>query len=93
VTVTLEPGRYDAAWFSAFTGEWVPLPPVEGTAVEIPAGSRMAGLGAAAAKAEVSDQQAVAGIAAAILSSGFVFLTETPPAWKSQRRRLGSPDR
>src|SRR5580658_388448 len=31
VTVTLEPGRYEAAWFSAFTGEWVPLPPVEGT--------------------------------------------------------------
>ena len=30
VTVTLEPGRYEAAWFSAFTGEWVPLPPVEG---------------------------------------------------------------
>ncbi len=25
VTVTLEPGRYQAAWFSAFTGEWAPL--------------------------------------------------------------------
>lgn len=31
VTVTLEPGRYEASWFSAFTGEWIPLPPVEGT--------------------------------------------------------------
>jgi hypothetical protein len=30
VTVTLEPGRYTAAWFSAFTGEWVQLPTVEG---------------------------------------------------------------
>ncbi|HUE22549.1 MAG TPA: DUF4038 domain-containing protein [Bryobacteraceae bacterium] len=30
VTVTLEKGRYEAAWFSAFTGEWLPLPPVEG---------------------------------------------------------------
>jgi hypothetical protein len=30
VTVTLEPGRYEAAWFSAFTGEWVPVGKVEG---------------------------------------------------------------
>ncbi|HTT64518.1 MAG TPA: DUF4038 domain-containing protein [Bryobacteraceae bacterium] len=30
VTVTLEPGRYEAAWYSAFTGEWVPLPEVSG---------------------------------------------------------------
>ena len=30
VTITLAPGRYQAAWFSAFTGEWVALPPAEG---------------------------------------------------------------
>jgi hypothetical protein len=30
VTLTLTLGRYEAAWFSAFTGEWIPLPPVEG---------------------------------------------------------------
>jgi hypothetical protein len=30
VTVTLEPGRYEAAWYGAFTGEWVPLPAAEG---------------------------------------------------------------
>ena len=30
VTIHLEPGIYDAVWFSAFTGEKVPLPPVTG---------------------------------------------------------------
>jgi hypothetical protein len=30
VTVTLEPGRYEAQWFSAFTGEWVPAGTVDG---------------------------------------------------------------
>jgi hypothetical protein len=30
VTVKLEPGTYTAQWFSAFTGETIPLPPVEG---------------------------------------------------------------
>ena len=30
VTIQLEPGEYDAKWFSAFTGEWIPLPPVKG---------------------------------------------------------------
>jgi len=30
VTLKLEPGNYDASWFSAFTGETVSLPPVEG---------------------------------------------------------------
>jgi len=30
VTIRLEPGTYDAAWFNAFTGERVPLPPVTG---------------------------------------------------------------
>jgi Domain of unknown function (DUF5060) len=40
VTIQLEPGEYDAKWFSAFTGEWVPLPPVKGpswTSPEAPA--------------------------------------------------------
>jgi Protein of unknown function (DUF4038)/Domain of unknown function (DUF5060) len=32
VTVKLEPGTYDAKWFSAYTGEIVALPPVEGPA-------------------------------------------------------------
>jgi Protein of unknown function (DUF4038)/Domain of unknown function (DUF5060) len=32
VTVRLEPGSYEAVWFSAFTGERIPLPPVEGPA-------------------------------------------------------------
>jgi len=32
VTIKLEPGSYEAGWFSAFTGEKVPLPPVEGPA-------------------------------------------------------------
>ena len=30
VTVKLEPGTYDATWFSAFTGERIPLPAVQG---------------------------------------------------------------
>jgi hypothetical protein len=30
VTVKLEPGTYDATWFNAFTGEKIPLPPVQG---------------------------------------------------------------
>ena len=30
VTVKLEPGAYEASWFSAFTGEKIPLPPVRG---------------------------------------------------------------
>jgi hypothetical protein len=30
VTVKLEPGDYDATWFSAFTGQKIPLPPVQG---------------------------------------------------------------
>jgi hypothetical protein len=31
VTVKLEPGTYDATWFSAFTGQKIPLPPVQRT--------------------------------------------------------------
>jgi hypothetical protein len=30
VTVHLEPGSYEAQWFNAFTGEWIPLPTVQG---------------------------------------------------------------
>jgi hypothetical protein len=30
VTVRLEPGTYEASWFSAFMGEKIPLPPVRG---------------------------------------------------------------
>ena len=30
VTIKLEPGTYEATWFSAFTGEKAPLPPVQG---------------------------------------------------------------
>jgi hypothetical protein len=30
VSIKLEPGSYEAKWFNAFTGETVPLPPVEG---------------------------------------------------------------
>jgi hypothetical protein len=30
VTVRLEPGNYEAKWFSAFTGETIPLPPAHG---------------------------------------------------------------
>ena len=32
VTIKLEPGQYSAYWFSAFTGEKIDLPPVEGRA-------------------------------------------------------------
>jgi hypothetical protein len=32
VTIQLEPGTYDATWFSAFTGQKIPLPPVQGPA-------------------------------------------------------------
>jgi hypothetical protein len=32
VSIKLEPGSYEAKWFNAFTGETVPLPPVEGPA-------------------------------------------------------------
>ena len=32
VTIQLEPGTYQATWFSAFTGEKIPLPPVQGGA-------------------------------------------------------------
>jgi hypothetical protein len=32
VTIQLEPGTYAANWFSAFTGEKIPLPPVKGPA-------------------------------------------------------------
>jgi len=32
VTLRLEPGTYDAHWFDAFTGETIPLPPVQGPA-------------------------------------------------------------
>jgi hypothetical protein len=30
VTVRLEPGRYEATWFNAFTGEKIALAPVSG---------------------------------------------------------------
>ena len=30
VTVKLEAGTYEASWFSAFTGERIPLPPIQG---------------------------------------------------------------
>jgi len=36
VTVTLEPGTYDAKWFSAVTGEVVPIPPVVGPQWALP---------------------------------------------------------
>ncbi len=36
VTIRLEPGTYDAKWFSATTGEIVPLPPVQGGAWTLP---------------------------------------------------------
>jgi hypothetical protein len=36
VTVKLEPGAYDASWFSAFTGERIPLPPVQGPSWTLP---------------------------------------------------------
>jgi len=36
ITVKLEPGTYNAKWFSATTGEVVPLPPVQGGSWKIP---------------------------------------------------------
>jgi hypothetical protein len=30
VTIKLEPGAYEASWFGAFTGEKIPLPPIQG---------------------------------------------------------------
>jgi hypothetical protein len=36
VTLKLEPGTYQAKWFSAYTGETIPLPPVEGRVWTIP---------------------------------------------------------
>jgi len=35
-TLKLEPGTYDAKWFSAFTGEVVPLPAVQGPVWQLP---------------------------------------------------------
>ena len=37
VSIKLEPGSYDAKWFSAFTGEIVELPPVQGPSWILPA--------------------------------------------------------
>jgi hypothetical protein len=36
VTVKLEPGTYEASWFSAFTGEVIPLPPASGPSWKSP---------------------------------------------------------
>jgi hypothetical protein len=36
VSIKLEPGTYEARWFSAYTGETVPLPPVEGRLWTLP---------------------------------------------------------
>jgi hypothetical protein len=36
VRIKLEPGTYDAKWFSAYTGEVIPLPPVQGPAWTVP---------------------------------------------------------
>ena len=36
ITIRLEPGTYSAKWFSATTGEIVPLPPVEGPSWKLP---------------------------------------------------------
>jgi len=36
ITIKLEPGTYDAKWFSATTGEVVPLPTVQGPAWKLP---------------------------------------------------------
>jgi hypothetical protein len=30
VTISLEPGTYEAQWFGAFTGEIISLPPAQG---------------------------------------------------------------
>ena len=36
ITIQLEPGTYNAKWFSAITGDIVPLPPVQGPSWKIP---------------------------------------------------------
>ena len=36
VTIKLEPGTYEARWFNAYTGETVPLSPVEGRVWTLP---------------------------------------------------------
>ena len=36
ITIQLAPGTYEATWFSAFTGEKIPLPPVQGPAWKSP---------------------------------------------------------
>jgi hypothetical protein len=36
VTIQLAPGTYDAQWFGAFTGETIPLPPVQGPVWTLP---------------------------------------------------------
>jgi len=36
ITIKLEPGTYNAKWFSATTGEVVPLPPVQGPSWTLP---------------------------------------------------------
>ncbi|PYV03853.1 MAG: hypothetical protein DMG10_09940 [Acidobacteria bacterium] len=36
ITLKLEPGTYEARWFSAYTGEIIPLPPVEGRVWTLP---------------------------------------------------------
>jgi hypothetical protein len=36
ISIKLEPGTYDAKWFSAFTGEVVPLGPVQGAVWTLP---------------------------------------------------------
>jgi hypothetical protein len=36
ITIKLEPGTYNAKWFSATTGEVVPLPPVQGPSWKLP---------------------------------------------------------
>jgi len=36
ITIKLEPGTYNAKWFSATTGEIVPLPPVQGPSWKLP---------------------------------------------------------
>ena len=36
LTIKLEPGSYEASWFNAFTGEKIPLPPVDGPVWTLP---------------------------------------------------------
>ena len=36
ISLKLEPGTYEARWFSAYTGEIIPLPPVEGRVWTLP---------------------------------------------------------